>query len=1058
RGPRPAGPADLSLPDPTPGPSRITSTPPLTSSRDSPTPQYSCPNCERVFTTKTGLGVHRRRAHEAVTNEEIVVERTKRFWSAEELRMMAREEATAVHRGVKFINQHLASVVPGRTLDAIKGARRGPEYKRLVAAVLEDLAASSSGEDSFRSAAGSSPHSLPATPPPNQLSSTTHVATDRREDHAREDFYAAITSLVPVVANIRGWESHSLAEIATDFADGHNVRERVGAWLNRVFPPTTIPWRPRQPYRIANPGKKLRRRIEYANMQRMFRVSMSRAAKWALDGPEDGTMAPDVRVMARHWGPFVAQTSEPVQRTDTTPCGRELPFIWHPVSCEEVAAVNLPLNAAPGLDGISVRLWRAVPSSIKALLFNVVLAVGGFPAATLVSRTIFIPKKEKPTSPGDFRPISIASVVVRHLHKILAERIREAGCVDLRQRCFDDGCAENVAVLASALHDARSRRRELHVAALDFAKAFDSVSHRALVTVLARVGMPRGFTDYVGRLYSESATTFEVRGERSELFSVGRGVRQGDPLSPILFCLVLDRVMAGLPPDVGYDLRGRRIGCTSYADDVLLFAATKWGLQTSLRVVEDTAREMGLQFNTKKSTVLSLVPAGKQKKIKIVTTPTFQLRSGVYLPQLDTTSEWRYLGVDFQPAGPKKVGSNLTTLLSRLTVAPLKPQQRIKILRCFLLPRLYHALVLGQATLGKLRALDVQTRAAVRRWLRLPKDTPTGFFHASTASGGLGIPALTTSIPGLLLGRLGNLSRSAAPDIRAVAESAWVTRRLRWATNVLTHEGAVLSSKYLRKKWWSQKLHTSADGWELRECPKTTLSSWWVDGGSHAIPGRDFVQHVHVRINSLPTLVRTSRGLRRACMSTRCRAGCNVTETSAHVIQGCHRTHGGRILRHNAICRTMASGLRRAGWTVHEEPMYVTAEGTRKPDLVCERGGQVAVVDSQVVSGYGPLDEAHERKAAYYRDNSSLVELLSRGYGVHQSAITFSTCTISWRGVWCAKSADWLLKMGLSKGLLRGITTRVLQGSHTNWTRWNRMTTRGSTERRGEGFERQGVG
>jgi len=76
--------------------------------------------------------------------------------------------------------------------------------------------------------------------------------------------------------------------------------------------------------------------------------------------------------------------------------------------------------------------------------------------------------------------------------------------------------------------------------------------------------------------------------------------------------------------------------------------------------------------------------------------------------------------------------------------------------------------------------------------------------------------------------------------------------------------------------------------------------------------------------------------------------------------------------------------------------------------------------------------------------------------GVNQSDIEFSSCTISWRGVWCLASADWLLGMGLTKGLLRGITTRVLQGSHTNWTRWNQITSlahTGSTQQ-----DREGIG
>lgn len=207
--------------------------------------------------------------------------------------------------------------------------------------------------------------------------------------------------------------------------------------------------------------------------------------------------------------------------------------------------------------------------------------------------------------------------------------------------------------------------------------------------------------------------------------------------------------------------------------------------------MENTAREMKLLFQGKKCSVLSLVPSGREKKIKIVTIPEFRLRDGSLLPQLDTTAEWRYLGVDFRPAGSRKVGSDISIYLSRLSRAPLKSQQRLKIVRCFLLPRLYHSLVLGKATLGKLRALDVTTRAAVRRWLRLPGDTPTAFFHSSVSSGGLGIPALATKVLGLLLQRLCSLETSTAPQVQAVAHYIWAERRREWARRGLIRDGFV---------------------------------------------------------------------------------------------------------------------------------------------------------------------------------------------------------------------------------------------------------------------------
>lgn len=1050
RMPRTAGPTSPPPnPDPNPIPTHSRST--VVPALEDPG-MFICPNCSRPFKTKIGLGVHRRSAHPAIVNEEIDVHRDKRRWGAEELRLMAREEACAVKRGVRFINQHLVSVVPGRTLEAIKGARRGQAYRALVAAATDDITASSDSSTTRSSllstpttpsTPGTSPSGTPqrAEPTSPRISSPNVSFLGQMCD----DIHSAIRGLIPVVRNIRGWESEILTQLASDSLYGIDVSERMSSWFSSVFPPPAE--RPLRPHRRTDNvrlGRKARRRREYARVQRLFRSNMSWAAREILDNTGDqGATVPDVKLMADHWGPYISRDSRPLRPAHRPRRKPELAHLWFPISCEEVATTNLPLRSAPGLDGVSVRQWRAVPPSLRALFFNIVLATGGFPTSMLTSRTIFVRKKTECNSPADFRPISITSVTVRQLHKILATRLRTSGIIDPRQRCFEDGCGENITALASSIHESRSSLRELHVALLDVAKAYDSVSHHSISRMLDDLGVPQEFAQYIQRLYANSSTVFEVRGERSELYRIGRGVRQGDPFSSMLFCLVVDNIMNALPPDVGFQLDESRLDTLAYADDVLLFAGSVWGLQKALRAVEDKAREHGLNFNAQKCSVLSLVPSGKVKKIKVVTTPTFQLGEGTFIPQITTTDEWRYLGIDFCPTGPKKVKTDLAIFLDRITKAPLKPQQRLILVRCFLLPRIYHALVLGRATLGKLRALDLQIRAAVRRWLRLPKDTPTGFMHASVRGGGLGIPALSTTIPGLMRQRLLSLKLSRAPQIRAIAESSWVERRLRWATNALTRDTGILSSKYLRDSWWTRRLHNSADGFELRESHKSPLSTRWMDADSLNIPGRDFVQYVHVRINALPTLIRTSRGARRNERATGCRAGCLSTETAAHVIQGCFRTHGGRVLRHNAVSNTLAAGLKNINWTVHKEPVFTTSEGRRKPDLVCVKDERVSVVDVQVVSGVPPLDESHERKSQYYGNNTSLVEALAARYRVRKDNISFSSCTLSWRGVWSARSADWLLGMGLTSKLLRGITTRVLQGSHTNWTRWNQMTSYG---------------
>ncbi|CAB3246576.1 unnamed protein product [Arctia plantaginis] len=95
---------------------------------------WVCPECERAFTTKIGLGVHKRRAHPLTTNIDAAPAQIKRRWREEEVALLAKTEARLVREGAQCTNQQLAQILPqlGRTVEAIKGKRRGVDYKKAV--------------------------------------------------------------------------------------------------------------------------------------------------------------------------------------------------------------------------------------------------------------------------------------------------------------------------------------------------------------------------------------------------------------------------------------------------------------------------------------------------------------------------------------------------------------------------------------------------------------------------------------------------------------------------------------------------------------------------------------------------------------------------------------------------------------------------------------------------------------------------------------------------------------------------------------------------------------
>lgn len=92
--------------------------------------------------------------------------------------------------------------------------------------------------------------------------------------------------------------------------------------------------------------------------------------------------------------------------------------------------------------------------------------------------------------------------------------------------------------------------------------------------------------------------------------------------------------------------------------------------------------------------------------------------------------------------------------LDKLARAPLKPQQRLFIIREFLIPNLLHLSVLSRIRIGTLIKTDRLVRAFIRKHLNLPHDAINSFFHASIRDGGLGIQYFRLIIPGLRIKRL----------------------------------------------------------------------------------------------------------------------------------------------------------------------------------------------------------------------------------------------------------------------------------------------------------------
>lgn len=315
----------------------------------------------------------------------------------------------------------------------------------------------------------------------------------------------------------------------------------------------------------------------------------------------------------------------------------------------EEAILSMKDNKAPGIDQITAEMLKADSQLSAQTLYPVFKHIWEnetFPEDWMQGILVKVPKKGNPSDCDNWRGIMLLCCPVKIFCRVILNRIDKKVDETLReaQAGFRPGrsCVDHINTLRIIIEQVAELQNTLHLVFVDFKKAFDMLLHHNIWKTMKRKGIPDKLINLIKAQYTNFMCRVLHKGNLSDPIECKSGVRQGCILSPLLFLLVIDEVLASLDGNktgIQWSLRSNdHLEDLDFADDIALLATKRSAMQNKLTTLQNNAEKVGLKINIGKT---------KSMQVGAQTPASFEI-DGIPIERVEN---FTYLGSQMTPDG-----------------------------------------------------------------------------------------------------------------------------------------------------------------------------------------------------------------------------------------------------------------------------------------------------------------------------------------------------------------------------------------------------------------------